>query len=139
MKFFLLRAKESEVYSRFFKRFEKGFLALFILSLMGSFSAQAFADVTYEAGTRRNPFVPLVTEEGSLKNAAKVSTGEYKVEGIIFDPKEGSFALINGRFFKTGDQIDNAQLVSILKDRVVLSVNDSEKTVWLREERAEQR
>lgn len=137
MIFIAQSAKESVRGGRSCKRVRKASLGLIGFALIMLLQMPAFAEVLYDAGARRNPFVPLVSDDGALKDGRnRLAAGEYNVEGIIFDPREGSFALINGRFYKTGDQIDSAQLISILKDRVILFVNDSEKIVWLREERA---
>lgn len=94
-------------------------------------------EIRYDSGGRRDPFIPLVGPGGVVKYGFK-SAGQFKVEGIIYDPVEGSYALINGEFLKEGDPVGNAQLISILKDRVVLSVNKDEQVLWLREEVVEE-
>lgn len=98
------------------------------------FSVASAAEIQYHSGDRRDPFTPLVDASGKVASSPVHSKDVFKVEGIIFDPIEGSYALINGKFYKEGDTIENANLISILKDRVVLSVNDMEKVIWLREE-----
>ena len=55
------------------------------------------------------------------------------IEGIIFDPKQGSLALINGEFHKVGDTIGKATLVNIFKDHIVLTGEEEELTLWLQE------
>lgn len=113
-----------------------GWAAGAALSLL-CFSGLWAEEIRYDSGGRRDPFIPLVGPGGIVKYGFKAA-GQFKVEGIIFDPIEGSYALINGEFIKEGDSIGNAQLISILKDRVVLSVNKDEQVVWLREEIVEE-
>ncbi|MSR76976.1 MAG: hypothetical protein EXS63_01945 [Candidatus Omnitrophica bacterium] len=135
----IFRTKASGSLSRFrgknLSRVLKG-CGLGVLVIVLFFPLASAEEIKYDSAGQRNPFIPLVTSEGAMAITAvgvKKSSG-LKVEGIIFDPKGGSFALINGKFYKEGEQVDNAQLISIFKDRVVLSVNDAEKIFWLREE-----
>lgn len=87
--------------------------------------------ILYESGDRRDPFIPLIGP-GGLK--APKATSDFQVEGIIFDPQQGSLVLINGEFYKQGQSVGEATVISVLKDRVVLSQDDTEKTLWIREE-----
>ena len=91
----------------------------------------AVSEVTYDSGNRRDPFVPL-TEEDSISAAA--SSSGIKLEGIIYDPGERSMAILNGKAYQTGEAVGNAKVVKILKDRVVISVDGEEKTLWIRVE-----
>ena len=103
------------------------------LILIGIFSplAAAVDPVAYESGGRRDPFIPLLGP-GGLKMTK--TTTDLQVEGIIYDPPAGSLVLINGDFYKQGQTVGNATIISVLKDRVILSQDDSEKTIWMREE-----
>ena len=117
----------------------KSFLrAKFFTAIIGFlfcfFSVASAAEIQYHNGDRKDPFIPLVDPTGKVAVGAAAPKDALKVEGIIFDPIEGSYALINGKFYKQGDTAENAIVVSILKDRVILSVNDTEKVMWLREE-----
>lgn len=94
-------------------------------------------EIRYDSGGRRDPFIPLIGEGGTLKKGLD-PTGLI-VEGIIIDPKEGSMALINGELYKEGDHVQNANLIRIFHDRVILAQEDEEKTLWIREEIAEGR
>ena len=135
----ILRAKDFFASGRSDKRVMRGKIrgwALFILWIFPLISSGQAEEIKYESGARRDPFIPLITAEGNLLAAKGKQTGDFKVEGIIFDPREGSYALINGKFYKQGDHIDNANVITIFRDRVVLSVNDQEKVLWLREELA---
>lgn len=94
----------------------------------------AFADeIRYDSQNRRDPFIPLVGPGGALM--LKFNPGDLNIEGIIYDPKAGgSLVLINGEFYKEGQSVGKATIVSIFKDRVVLRQDDEEKTLWIREE-----
>ena len=94
-------------------------------------------EIRYDSGGRKDPFVPLIGEGGVLKKGLD-PTG-LVVEGIIIDPKEGSMALINGELYKEGDRVQNANVIHIFHDRVILAQEDEEKTLWIREEIAEGR
>ncbi len=87
--------------------------------------------IVYEDGGRRDPFVPLLGP-GGLK--AQKMSGDIQMEGIIYDPPAGSMVLINGDFYKQGQSVLGATVISILKDRVVLLQDDEEKILWIREE-----
>ena len=95
--------------------------------------AKSFADdIHYESAGRRDPFIPLVGEHGEVSKG--FDSKGMNVEGIVFDPNHGSLALINGEFYKQGDKVQNALVTGIHKDRVTLSQNDEEKTIWIRED-----
>ena len=66
------------------------------------------------------------------KQAAAAS--DLKIEGIIYDPPQGSLVLINGEFFKPGEKFGDATVISIFQDHVIFSQTDEEKTIWIREE-----
>jgi len=94
----------------------------------GSFAA---SEVVYDAGNRRDPFVPLTGGENTLVTAA--SSG-VKLEGIIYDPGERSMAILNGKSYLKGEAVGEATVLKIFKDHVVISAEGEEKTLWIREE-----
>ena len=105
------------------------FLGLFfmLLTLCGSLHAD---EITYDSGRRRDPFVPLKGEDISTST----SSSGVKLEGIIYDPGEQSMAILNGKTYQTGEAVGDATVLKILKDHVVISVGEEEKTLWIREE-----
>ncbi len=107
-------------------------LAVFILTL--SFFSLAFAEeIRYDSGGRRDPFVALVGPGGTM--AVKSNPGDLNIEGIIFDPKNGgSLVLVNGEFYKEGQSVNKATIVSIFKDRVIMRQDDETKELWIRDE-----
>lgn len=88
-------------------------------------------EIRYDRGDRRDPMIPLIGPGGMVQ---KIPSGDFNVEGIIYDPPAGSLVLINGEFYKAGDTLHNATLISIFKDRIILRAEDEEKTLWIREE-----
>lgn len=109
-------------------------VGVILISLTLSYLAQTVhaEDISYSSGDRRDPFMPLIGPDGAVKVGRAKS--DLIIEGIIFDPKEGSLVLISNNFYKEGDQVQNANIISIFKDRIVLAENDEEKVLWLREE-----
>lgn len=89
--------------------------------------------IRYDSGGRKDPFVPLVSAEGVV-NEKRFDASDIRVEGIVFDPNGGSMVLINNEFFKEGDHVNGANIITIFRDRVILSQSDEEKTLWIREE-----
>ena len=88
------------------------------------------AEITYDSGKRRDPFVPLTGEDVS----ASASSAGVKLEGIIYDPGGRSMAILNGRTYQQGEAVGDANVVKIQKDHVVILVGEEEKILWIREE-----
>lgn len=86
-------------------------------------------EITYEAGKRRDPFVPLNPEDRDLTSSSSI-----KLEGIIYDPSGRSLVILNGKTYQAGETAGSAKILRILKDRVVLSEEGEEKTLRIREE-----
>jgi len=96
-------------------------------------SPSVFAEtIRYEKGDRRDPFISLVGADGIV--ARKFDASDINVEGIIYDPHGESMVLINGEFYKQGDNVKGANVITIFRDRIILGRSDEEKTLWIREE-----
>lgn len=102
-----------------------GFVVLTLAA--SSLSAE---EVTYDAGKRRDPFVPLTDEDSS----SAVASSGFKLEGIIYDPGARSMAILGGKTYQTGETVGDATILKIQKDHVVISAGGEEKTLWIREE-----
>jgi len=98
-----------------------------ILFLVMTFSSISYADPpNYEKGRRRNPFIPIVTNDGQLINIEDEDKEiRFNLEGIIFDKEGHSMAIINGEILKKNDTILDAKIVEVRKDSVVY-VKDGE-------------
>lgn len=87
-------------------------------------SRVAFAEdqqFIYDPKGKRNPFIPLVTEDGRLVNLDKVEVpvGDVSVEGIIFDKKGRSYAIVNGAVVGIGDAIAGYEVLKIENNKVL--------------------
>ena len=109
-------------------------LALFTFFVLGLSLAPnlfASAEIAYDSGKRRDPFVPLTGEENV---SANVTASGIRLEGIIYDPSERSMAILNGKTYLSGESVGDAKVLKILKDHVVIAVDGEEKTLWIRQE-----
>ena len=86
---------------------------------------------------RRDPFIPLVNENGLLmpieENKAKEGKG-LSLEGIIYDANGISYCLVNGETLRVGDEIEGYQVLKVLTDRVILVKDGNIKEIVLEEE-----
>jgi hypothetical protein len=101
--------------------------------------APAAQDVGYDSGGRPNPFVPWVTADGRLQ----MLTSEPKkqeahqglsVEGIIYDKRGLSYAVINDEIVKIGDTIDGYQVLRIEESKVIVIRDGQQQEIELQEE-----
>ena len=111
-------------------RFRALKLLAFSFVLLMFCGALRAAEITYDSGKRRDPFVPLTGEDASMS----VSSSGVRLEGIIYDPGDRSLAILNGKAYQSGDVVGDATVVKIQKDHVVISVGGEEKALRLREE-----
>lgn len=105
-----------------------GALILLVLTVAAA-GLQAQDEITYDSGKRRDPFIPINPEAADL-----VSSTGVKLEGIIYDPNGRSMVVISGKSYQAGDMVGEVKILAIYKDRIVISENDEEKTLWMREE-----
>ena len=109
-----------------------GILAGFLT--LGLFSSSVIAEeIRYDRGDRRDPFIPLVGP-GGVVNVSKLGSKDISIEGIVYDPNGGSMVLINGEFYKEGDSVKGANVISIFHDHVILNQDKEDQTFWIREE-----
>jgi len=81
----------------------------------------------YDDKGSRNPFIALVTPDGRILNLETKSNSELILEGIIYDEKGTSYAIVNQSVAAVGDWIADYQVVSIEKNKVVFLKKDGEK------------
>ena len=81
----------------------------------------------------RDPFLPWVTNEGKLiqGEGGFSSLEDVVLEGIIWDPKGGSFAMMSGRILRKGDRIGRFEVLAIGKDVVTLKAGEEAYTLRL--------
>ncbi|MEW6009163.1 MAG: hypothetical protein AB1629_05985 [Candidatus Omnitrophota bacterium] len=84
----------------------------------------AFAQETnfiYTIKNNRDPFMPLVSPDGYIINLEPQSEiSDINLEGIIFDPKGTSFAVINGNVIAENETVGKFKIVGVKKDKIIL-------------------
>ena len=95
-------------------------VCLFSIFLFSSHAWAAAETIAYDPGGRRDPFIPLVGK-GTFKKAAAPTQSEWRIEGIIHDPFASSLVIIDGELYKEGDQVNNANIISIFEDRIIIA------------------
>ena len=85
----------------------------------------------------RDPFLPLVTNDGRLlewKGVSSDSNNIFTLEGIIYDPQGAAYAIINDEAVKTLDVIEDYQVGEIQPDKVILKRDGKSIEIELRKE-----
>jgi type II secretory pathway component PulC len=100
-----------------------------VLVLAGFFCAAGYAhaagldDLSYDSRGKRDPLIPWKAEQ-LPQEADEVS--DIKIEGIIFDPERGSYAILNGTVVREGEALGGYRVRRIEKKRVLLSRQNKE-------------
>lgn len=115
------------------------FMVYLILILTGicAFINSGFSQVQfiYDAKNKRDPFMPLIDKEGRFLSLDKQSTeAKYELEGIIYDPKGVSLAIINGAILEISDTINDYKLVTIEEFKVILDNGSQTLSLDLKKE-----
>ena len=81
----------------------------------------------YDSKGKRDPFLSLVSPEGFLINLESTGdTSEIILEGIIYDPRGSSYAIINAEVVAPGDTIGRFEVIDIKKNKIIL-LRDGER------------
>ncbi|MCX5692118.1 MAG: general secretion pathway protein GspB [Candidatus Omnitrophica bacterium] len=100
---------------------------ILVLSISGITLSPVFAgeEFKYNANSRRDPFIPLISETGGYASDAYEASAieDIRLEGIVWDDVKGSIAIINGEIVKEGDYLGSVKILKINKDSVVFDVN----------------
>ena len=89
---------------------------LLILCLILSHFSVAFAqEFRYDSHGHRDPFLPPV--QGTVETIK--TREEIHLEGIVFDPNQGSVAIVNGQMIKEGDSVAGLLLVKLEENKAV--------------------
>ena len=89
----------------------------------------------YDSHGNRDPFMPLLTKDGKpiTVYGSISSIDDVIVEGILYDPKSGSVAILNDTILKQGDSISGIMVKKIEKNSVVLSFKGEDHTFKIKE------
>ncbi len=103
------------------------------------FSLLSFADeFTYNSKGKRDPFIPLVGP-GSVqqrKGVEEIMDAEDVIlDGIVYDEKNGSFAIMNGTIVKEGTEAGMLKVKKIAPKKVVFLFEGREYTLALGEKK----
>ena len=87
----------------------------------------------YNTHGKRDPFIPLISENKTIMSPAGWSfisskLPELKIEGILFDGTN-SLAIINDKIVTIGDNISNCKIASITREEIVIRYMDKEYSV----------
>ncbi|TRZ96165.1 hypothetical protein D4R78_01550 [bacterium] len=108
-------------------------VALILLALPLSLPAKELAG--YDAKSRRDPFIPLVTSDGRLLNLeTKADSSSLNLEGIIYDSDDLSYAVVNGEVVKVGDEVNGYDVLKIEKNKVIFIKDSQPMEIELKEE-----
>ena len=113
------------------KLYRVGGWALVISCLI--FSLAQAEEIRYDKQNKRDPFQPLVGPH-AFHGVTGKGKGIIPLEGVVFDPQKGSYAVIGGTIYREGESVEEAKLVKVLPDRIVLLQETDEVVIWLREE-----
>lgn len=89
----------------------------------------------YDSKGRRDPFVSLFRGEvRSYTSLDSVNTlDDLMLEGILWDSKGGSIAILNGVILSEGDKVNNIHILEITPRKVFLRLNNIEHELILEE------
>ncbi|MDP2906045.1 MAG: hypothetical protein Q8O22_07085 [Candidatus Omnitrophota bacterium] len=80
------------------------------------------AAFSYDATGLRNPFIPLVTSDGRLiKVSAGSGAGDLVLEGIIYEEKGESYAIVNATIVRPGDVVNGWGVERVEQNKVIIS------------------
>jgi len=90
---------------------------------------------TYDAKGKRDPFLPLVTKDGRIvsEHSAVERAEDIKLQGIIWDPRGKSFAMLNGEVVSVGDLLGGFRMIKIEQRSVTLESSGKEYKISLEE------
>lgn len=107
-------------------------LIIFIIVFLAGY-ALAGENLTYDAASLRDPFVPLVTEGGLYIGNTQLieSLNDITLEGIVWDPNSEPICIINGMVLRKGEEIGGAQIMEINEDAISVLINGRSYTIPL--------
>lgn len=86
----------------------------------------------YNAGGRRDPFMPLILNNrlvGAGAGGGSRDLSQPVLRGILWDPSGRSIALIDELEAKVGDTVRGYRVAAIRRDEVVLESEDGQSVV----------
>lgn len=102
-------------------------LSFFLAGGLLAFGAPARAE--YQPKGKRDPFVPLLTSDGQrihppgAEDGQGSGLGNLVLQGIVFDPKSDSYAVISGQVVREQEELEGVKVVRIDPDSVTVLVD----------------
>ncbi|RKY37596.1 MAG: hypothetical protein DRP78_00660 [Candidatus Omnitrophota bacterium] len=93
----------------------------------------------YDSKGKRDPFSFLVTSDGVLLPGARsgMEIKEINLEGIMWDEKGKSVAIVNGKLVKELDTVCGMRILKIDKESVVIKNKDKVFTIMPKKRRGD--
>lgn len=118
---------------------KSGFVVVVLLLLFGLCQNQltmaSEEQFLYDSHKRRDPFIPLVGPGAqTLGEQPSLALSSIKLEGIVVDPEQGSFVMVDGEMYQKGEKIGPYLIEKIEENRVTLKYNDKSYELALNEE-----
>lgn len=89
----------------------------------------------YDARSKRDPFIPLVTSDGRLLKLDKEeSDSGLSLEGIVYGKGGVSYAIVNAEIVKSGDRVGDYQVLKIEENKVIFIKDGEIKEIELKKE-----
>ena len=113
-----------------------------VLLLAGGFlagAAAAPARAEYQSKGKRDPFVPLLTSDGQRihppgsEDGREGGLGNLVLQGIVFDPKAASYAVISGQVVREQEELEGVKVVRIEPDSVTVLVDGRKHQLTVQE------
>ena len=104
-----------------FRNNHNRFILIFLLST--SILLAEEGKFVYNSHNKRDPFYPIVSEQGEFLARAETfekPNGNLALEGIVWDEKGDSVAIINGAVVQQGGKVGAYQVKAIQKTSVLL-------------------
>ena len=116
----------------------KNFMRVLVFSVLIIIQGQCvFAspgDFVYDSHKRRDPFIPLIGPGAQGSDQPDVSLASIKLEGIVVDPKQGSFIMVDGEMYEEGHKIGPYLIEKVEAKRVILKYNKEHYELRLSED-----
>ena len=105
--------------------------SLFALNLNINFCLALDREFMYDNGGRRDPFLSLIADNVNVFDLEELSVEGVMLEGIIYDPLQGSLAIVNGEIYRTGDRIGGFEVKEIANNFIKIAQEDILYTIKL--------
>ena len=103
-----------------------------LIFVVGAMAQEQKPSYTYQ--DKRDPFVPLISSTGYLLNLEPEEDAALRLEGIMYDQKGDSMAIINGELVKVGESVADAVVSSIDPTKVTIIKDNQKVELELRRE-----